>query len=119
MTQEGRAEEEQLGHLRAIQTEGLSCQCPLCSGEFRPIDGKSIFSCSRDKRHWLTQKEIMELSLEECVSLLKQRSLIWVCPYCGAQVVATGEMGKCPSCEKYVEPGLYGKTGGWKGRVNS
>ena len=117
MTQESEIEEEQLGHLRAIQTEGLSCLCPLCSGELRPIDGKSIFSCSRDKRHWLTQKEIRELSLEECANLLKQRSLIWTCPYCEAKIVCTGEIGKCPSCERYIEPGLYGKREEFRGRT--
>lgn len=108
---------EQMAHLRSIQEEGrvmLSCQCPICPGM---LQGKDTLVCSKDSRHWLSVKEITSLPVEECVSLLKARALIWTCPYCRTQIIAISDAGKCPSCDRYIEPGLYGKVSELRGRT--
>jgi len=111
---EQRMQEE---HLREIaRREAPSCHCPLCEGTLKALVGEQIYSCNRDPRHWLLTKEIATLSTGECVKLLRQRSLIWTCPYCQAQIVAVSNAGKCPSCGRYVEPHWYGKTEEWRGR---
>ena len=107
---EKRELDEQQEHLRSIYNSFVSgCPCPICLGKMWLSPTKAIVNCDKSERHWITVKELAELSFDECIALLHKRHMLWVCPQCKVEVFGVGEMGKCPDCGFYTHPDWYGR----------